>query len=649
MSVLRCIAFVAVLAALAVADSSMTTPSALYSLSGLPNQIAWPLNVRWRLVDNAASAGGPFVAVRLFWKAGQYAAIGFSPTNMQGFITACNVPAMDPASAVCTDVIGYNGGGISKNPTQYSRLLWAKVQDAGFVEAEIEIPVSNVNISYAADGSTRLIFASSTWNSTTNMPEPHNGQNRMPVHVNLADGTVAKQSLPMATAASHILQVTADFSAWWFVVYNTTVETSYTIFNIALNNAQHYGGVGISNAEGASSGGFACHYDTVAVCKDVIDGKPATQTFTKIVSSSKSGGVGYITVSVALPAASPTFFRKTYFATGEWNKVGNFPKAPTTEIVKYVRFNGDELLASEAIRPFALFPGHYYATWEIVQNQKGFNQYNMRAFLEIKGDHYVGLGFANSSMGGPLVACHMPQQNALNVVCRDFIGQETGGVVANPEQSSKIVTAVAVGDGMTQIIVDIDLAKFNVSAAQAVDNFQRMIFAYGKWDATKNKPTYHGPNATFFQVNIFTGATNGSAPPTVAPAPGPATTTAAPISTTAAPTAYALKQTSCTDSACSVGCQSENLPTNQCLGLNGGQGSAIATCHPTQGTVSLQIFTAAKCAGASQTQTMPLNQCGNDGHGSVEDQCVPATGLVMSAGKNIRFAESKQKHNLNKF
>ena len=191
--------------------------------------------MQWRKVRNDHVSGGDFLSVRFYWKAGQYAAIGFSPYNMHGYITACNVPAMDTGAAVCTDVIGHNGGGVTKNPVQYSRLLWAKTQDAGFVEAEVEIPISAVNLTNLPTGETRLIFATSTWNSTSNMPEPHSAHNKMVVHAHLGEGRVATQSLPMATAASHMLQATPDFSIWWFIVYNTT--ESYSVFNFALSNA----------------------------------------------------------------------------------------------------------------------------------------------------------------------------------------------------------------------------------------------------------------------------------------------------------------------------------------------------------------------------------------------------------------------------
>lgn len=521
MSVIRDIALVALMAAvLAVAKPSMSRESPMYCLSGLPGQIQWPMNVLWDLVPNKASAGGDFVAVRFSWKAGQYAAIGFSPFNMQGYITACNVPADNTSAAVCTDVIGHNGGGVTKNPTQYSRLLWAKTGDAGMVEAEIEIPVSAVNISYGADGSTRLIFATSTWNGKTNMPEPHNEVNKLILHVNVAEGTIATKSLPVATMASHVYQATPEFSVWWYVVYNTTLETSYAFFNFALSSATQYGAVGISEGNG-NSAGVACYYNTTATCVDIYNGKPSPQTFSKILGASKSAGVGSIFITVPLPDPTRGLengLRKTAFVTGTWDRVKNFPNPGTVVVEKFLNFGGAELFASNFVNTFELFPGHYYANWAIIQDQAGFNQYKMRATLLIKGDHYAGIGFAKTSMGGPLVACHMPQGDALQVVCRDFIGQEQGGVVVNPVQSTEIVTALAVGNGLTEFVVDIDLAKFNVTTDEA-----RMIFAYGTWDATTNMPSYHGPNATFFQVNIYTGKTNGSAPPTVAPQPAPST------------------------------------------------------------------------------------------------------------------------------
>ena len=399
---------------------------------------------------------------------------------------------------------------------------------------------------------------------------------------------------------------------------------------------------------------MTCYYDSTALCVDVevSSGQPvrrATTQYSTILSSSKSGGVGYISLKTPTASNHPYFMHAT-FVEGKWDAATNLPSAPTTQIFKYVRFQTNEVFASGYINDIYLFPEHYFVSWGIVQDQAGFQQYKMRAALQIKGGYYAGLGFANTSMGGPLVACHLPQNDALQVVCRDFIGQVGGGVVVNPVQSSKVVSAVAepVREGRTSlsfIIVDIDLANFNVSWQQAMqpDNYQRMIFAYGTWNESTSKPTYHGPNHTFFHVNIFSGATNGTAPATHPPHATPA------------PVHYMLQQTSCSNSKCSESCQTESIHTDRCLGLTGGDAWAIATCEPSQGRVSLAVYLNKNCTGSPvTTRDVTLDTCtAQPDGGSIKDKCVPASqaalGSLVDEGKTLIVPGSKAEHPLKKF
>ncbi|EKF28211.1 cysteine peptidase, putative, partial [Trypanosoma cruzi marinkellei] len=66
-------------------------------------------------------------------------------------------------------------------------------------------------------------------------------------------------------------------------------------------------------------------------------------------------------------------------------------------------------------------------------------------------------------------------------------------------------------------------------------------------------------------------------------------------------------QMSCTDAACSVGCENATFPTGQCLLTTSG-GSAIATCNAETLTEEV-FFTSTHCSGPSVRSSVPLNKC----------------------------------------
>ncbi len=108
----------------------------------------------------------------------------------------------------------------------------------------------------------------------------------------------------------------------------------------------------------------------------------------------------------------------------------------------------------------------------------------------------------------------------------------------------------------------------------------------------------------------------GSSPVPPSPPVPPTTTTPVPIPTTPSPTpaSSTFTQTVCTDAACSVGCQSNTFPQNQCLNLQGG-GSAIANCSSTVLNL-VEYPLSSNCQGFSVPTTQPLNTCEQDSQGT---------------------------------
>ena len=79
-------------------------------------------------------------------------------------------------------------------------------------------------------------------------------------------------------------------------------------------------------------------------------------------------------------------------------------------------------------------------------------------------------------------------------------------------------------------------------------------------------------------------------------------------------------QTACTDTACSVGCQTSSFAQNVCLTLNGG-GSAKAQCVGTSLVQNIFILSDT-CTGPSEQQPQPLNTClAANGGGSFITKC----------------------------
>jgi len=94
-------------------------------------------------------------------------------------------------------------------------------------------------------------------------------------------------------------------------------------------------------------------------------------------------------------------------------------------------------------------------------------------------------------------------------------------------------------------------------------------------------------------------------------------------------------QYTCPDFTCADGCTGTSLPTDTCLSLSSGSGTAIATCGTSN--LHLQIFTSSDCTGSSTTQTIPLNQCNQDNSGNyIYDTCGSAKEAVLSKAAKVR-------------
>ncbi|KAF8296453.1 putative major cysteine proteinase [Trypanosoma cruzi] len=100
---------------------------------------------------------------------------------------------------------------------------------------------------------------------------------------------------------------------------------------------------------------------------------------------------------------------------------------------------------------------------------------------------------------------------------------------------------------------------------------------------------------------------------------GPGTTPETTTTTTTSapgPSPSYFVQMSCTDAACSVGCENVTLPTGQCLLTTSGV-SAIVTCGAE--TLTEEVFlTSTHCSGPSVRSSVPLNKCNRLIRGSVE-------------------------------
>jgi len=117
--------------------------------------------------------------------------------------------------------------------------------------------------------------------------------------------------------------------------------------------------------------------------------------------------------------------------------------------------------------------------------------------------------------------------------------------------------------------------------------------------------------------------------PKVAGKPAP-TPPSPPSPTPPAPTpGSSFSQKTCTDSACSEGCQTNTLPLNECLSVSGG-GSAKATSCSDSGLVLDLYLTSSDCTGFSLPTSQPVNQCGQTQTGQyVETSCDSSEGAPV--------------------
>lgn len=125
--------------------------------------------------------------------------------------------------------------------------------------------------------------------------------------------------------------------------------------------------------------------------------------------------------------------------------------------------------------------------------------------------------------------------------------------------------------------------------------------------------------------------------PTVAPGQPPVTPPPSPVNPSPAPTSPSggstFTQKVCSQEGCQEGCQSNTLPQNKCLKLNGGGGSAKAVCS-SDGLKMTEYPLSQDCSGFSIPSTQPVNQCLKDQQGSyLENICNSGADTLTSAAK----------------
>ncbi|EKF27169.1 cysteine peptidase, putative [Trypanosoma cruzi marinkellei] len=122
------------------------------------------------------------------------------------------------------------------------------------------------------------------------------------------------------------------------------------------------------------------------------------------------------------------------------------------------------------------------------------------------------------------------------------------------------------------------------------------------------------------------------------PEPTTTTTTSAP-----GPSPSYFVQMSCTDAACSVGCENATFPTGQCLLTTSG-GSAIVTCGAE--TLTEEVFlTSTHCSGPSVRSSVSLNKCNRLLRGSVEFFCgSSSTARLADVDRQRRYQPYHSRH-----
>jgi tripeptidyl-peptidase I len=236
----------------------------------------------------------------------------------------------------------------------------------------------------------------------------------------------------------------------------------------------------------------------------------------------------------------------------------------------------------------------------------GEDQYGQEGWMPVSG----------TSCASPTFAAVITRVNALRVAS----GKATLGFL-NPTiyQLGKVGNDVTNGTSEDPDCYGFDYKGFPTAAGwDAVSGLGTPDFAYLASQFAPNAPT----------------PTSGPAPTYPPPAP-----TAAP---TPAPSGAggSFVQKQCTNSTCASGCQSNTLPQNECLKLDGG-GSAKAVC--TSSALQMTVYpTSTDCTGFSEVSEQPINQCVPDESGTyLENICSNGAAAARSAAK-LRRASLKQ-------
>jgi hypothetical protein len=117
---------------------------------------------------------------------------------------------------------------------------------------------------------------------------------------------------------------------------------------------------------------------------------------------------------------------------------------------------------------------------------------------------WIGVGFADSGMDGPIVVCH---SNGTNSSCGNYNGNDH-----NPTRQN--MTTVQWNSSINSTTFRTTF-RMNTSDFNIKNGPQRMIVAFGNWNDTSDFPLKHAPDTrTPLTVDIFAGTLT-----TIAPAP----------------------------------------------------------------------------------------------------------------------------------
>lgn len=306
---------------------------------------------------------------------------------------------------------------------------------------------------------------------------------------------------------------TGKMSVQWRLVFGASLEMEV---NMSVVNNE-YMGIGFAHSQ-MHGNIVACHVPsdnvTNAVCSDVAGqvggGVIANSTkYSKVLASSMENGFSKVTFRINLDTigihmnAVQTENTRMIFAHGHWDST---TKLPTYHGLNNATFLWANLMTGESV-PKAWtpvlnpFPGIMSVQWRIIVGIK----LQMEVLMSVAGNMYMGMGFSNTNMAGPIVACHVPANNATDAMCVDVEGQNGGGVVQNSTSYSSLRSSGMFG-GFSHVRYVVDLQTVGIDTFTVYLAKTRLIFAHGHWDSTTNLPTYHGPNnATIMHVNLMTG------------------------------------------------------------------------------------------------------------------------------------------------